>query len=110
MRIIVTGGRDFTDAEFVDRHLTKMNPSTIIEGGAQGVDRLARQWAIKHNIPYITVEAEWDKHGKMAGHMRNTKMIVNHPDATILAFPGGKGTRNCMNQAIARKRTVVKAL
>lgn len=38
MRVIVTGRKDFEDAECVDRNLTELNTSTVLEGGARGAD------------------------------------------------------------------------
>lgn len=109
MEVIVTGGRDYEDAETIDRNLTALNPTLVIEGGARGADRLAREWAKKNGVPFKTVDADWTTHGLGAGHIRNKKMIEDFPNAVVLVFPGGKGTRNCMNQAIARKRAVIRA-
>lgn len=109
MKVIVTGGRDFEDAEMIARNLEKLKPTLIIEGGARGADRLAREWAKANNVPFHTEEADWSGLGLSAGHTRNRAMLEKFPDATVLVFPGGKGTRNCMNQAIARKRNIVKA-
>lgn len=109
MEVIVTGGRDFEDAEMIDRNLSALRPTLVIEGGARGADRLSREWAKRNGIPYKTVEAEWSIYGGYAGHRRNGKMLTDYPNAILLAFPGGKGTRNCVIQAEARKRTIVKA-
>lgn len=109
MEVIVTGGRDFDDAEMVARNLSKLNPTLIIEGGARGADRLAREWAKANGVPYHTEEADWSGLGLSAGHVRNRTMILKFPNAMVMVFPGGKGTRNCMNQAIAHKRVVLRA-
>lgn len=109
MKVIVTGGRDFEDKEMVARSLSALNPTLVVEGGARGADRLAREWAKANNVPFETVEADWSKFGKMAGHKRNRQMLELHPEATVLAFPGGRGTANCVAQAEARKRNIVRA-
>ena len=109
MEVIVTGGREFDDREMVDKNLSALKPTLVIEGGARGADRLARDWAKKNSVPFVTVDAEWSKLGLGAGHARNKKMIEMFPNAVLLAFPGNKGTANCVKQAEARKRTVIKA-
>lgn len=50
----------------------------------------------------ITFNAEWDKHGKAAGHVRNSKMLNESPDIVISFHHDlniSKGTRNCVEQA-----------
>ena len=110
MTIIVTGGRDYKDRDKVFTELEKLKPTLIIEGGASGADRLAQRWAIASQIPFITYEADWDQHGKLAGPMRNRKMLTENPHATVLAFPGDKGTANCVSTALALKMTVIKVV
>ena len=98
MRILVCGGRDFTDQERVFQELDARNhenPVTlIIEGGADGADRCARYWALSRGIACMTLHAAWAKNGKAAGPIRNGQMIrFGQPDM-VLAFPGGPGTAN----------------
>jgi len=100
MKIIVTGGRDYNNANRLNRVLSTLKPTTIVEGGSSGADRLAKDYANSNNIKLLTNQADWDKHGPSAGPLRNKKMILEHPDAIVLAFPGGKGTANCINQAM----------
>lgn len=112
MQVIVTGGRHFKDKEMVARNLAKLNPTLVIEGGATGADRLAREWAKENGVEFKTVEAEWRKHGfydARAGHTRNRKMIVDYPEAVVLHFPGNTGTKNCVETAKIMKRKVIKA-
>lgn len=104
--IIVTGGRDFTDQEAVFTILDILDPDLIIQGGAKGADLLAARWADSRGKEYKTYHADWDEHGKAAGHIRNRKMLVSHPDATVVAFQGGRGTANCVDQATKLKMTV----
>ncbi len=56
MNILVTGGRDYIDKERVyyalDYLHTERGITCIIQGGARGADRLAKQWAIDRGIPF----------------------------------------------------------
>jgi hypothetical protein len=90
MRVVVTGGRDFDDRAMLwaglDR-LYELSPITELIEGARWVNQAAGQEVVKH----ITVEAEWTKHGKSAGYLRNVRMADMRPDL-VFAAPGGRGT------------------
>lgn len=108
MRVLVCGGRDYISwwamEPILDRLVDEDGISVLIEGGAQGADRLARGWAMMHDIPVETYEADWKRDGRSAGPIRNMAMlIVGRPDL-VVAFPGGRGTMNMVEQA--RKRGI----
>ena len=108
MRVIVCGGRDFDDVSAVRHALTAAHarrPITLlIEGGQTGADRLAREWAKAEGVPFVTVEAEWQRFGPAAGPIRNSKMLTEQKPDAVIAFPGNKGTRDMVT--IARKAGV----
>jgi len=106
--IIVTGGRDYKDAKRVQEVLTLFYPKTIIQGGAKGADHLARMFASEFNLKCVSWPADWDQWGKAAGPRRNKEMILAHPNAIVVAFPGGAGTENCVEFAIRQKRLVLR--
>ena len=110
MKVIVTGGRNYDNVAKVKEVLDLLRPSILVEGGAQGADFLAKCWAFTEECSIITVEANWDKHGKAAGPMRNVSMLEQHPDAVIVAFPGGKGTAHCVKEALKRDMLVLSIL
>jgi hypothetical protein len=111
MRVLVCGGRDFDDGEFLGRALdalAKMRPfSVLIQGGATGADALARTWALHHSIPLITEPADWNTHGRKAGPIRNQKMLDMHKPDVVVAFRGGKGTADMIRRAKRAGITVV---
>lgn len=102
MKAIICGGRDYHDSITALRVLNnarnRMGLDHVIEGGANGADKLARQWAQTYDIPCTTIPADWAKHGKAAGPIRNRAMLKESPDC-VIAFPGGKGTRHMMKVA-----------
>lgn len=104
MRLLVCGGRDFNNISRVFHVLHAINakrPVTLlIEGGAQGADRLAREWARANDVPVLTFEADWKAHGKAAGPIRNGRMIHEGKPDGVVAFPGGRGTANMVEQAL----------
>lgn len=103
MKVLVAGGRDFSDSNFMFRFLgefhTKTPISLIIEGGARGADRLARKWAEQNKIPVVTFPADWPAYGAGAGPRRNLQMFREGQPDVVVAFPGERGTRNMIQQA-----------
>lgn len=124
MIVVVTGGRSYgkDDGEHCSeqRHvwsvLDALNavPDEPIDwlycGGAPGADSCAFRWAEAHKVPVTVVMAEWLKHGKAAGPKRNRAMLeqaMERAEAAegyampvrLVAFPGGRGTANCVATA-----------
>lgn len=99
MRVLVCGGRDFSDAAMIDRTLSRMNIGVLIHGDARGADRLSGKWAVEHGVTVLAYPADWEKHGKRAGPIRNALMLRLGQPEVVVAFPGGKGTRNMIEQA-----------
>lgn len=112
LRILVCGGRDFHNRSAVYHALTHIHSrrkgiALIIEGGATGADRLAREWAQMNGVPVETYPADWKKYGGAAGPMRNAQMLREGMPHGVVAFPGGRGTANMVEQA---ERAGVKVL
>jgi|SRR5262245_4873658 len=99
-RLLVTGGRDFTDGDYVFRWLAfahhKYSFRLLIHGGAKGVDTLADVWARGAGVQPVRCDALWPywrSRGmyRVAGTQRNSDMLLLHPQL-VLAFPGHNGT------------------
>lgn len=106
-KLCVCGGRDFDDEKFLfaklDHLTSKINrPIVVITGGAEGADYLAGQWAYHARHTVINYYADWKKHGKSAGPIRNTEMLDTEKPDIVIAFPGGSGTADCVRQAKQR--------
>ena len=102
MRTIIAGGRDFvgkTQDQMVLDYLAMELPITaVLCGMARGADTFGRDWAKEKGIPVSKFPADWDRHGKQAGFMRNEEMARN-ADALVV-FPGGRGTSDMIRRAI----------
>lgn len=107
MKILVCGGREWRNYNFVDCILTlahSKNPiDLLIHGGCRGVDTLAGQWALAKGIHQAAVPALWDYYRKqgrhaVAGALRNEAMLILKPDG-VIAFPGGAGTADMVRRA-----------
>lgn len=102
MRVIVCGGRNFEGVGQVFRALDEFHEKdrivALMHGGATGVDDFARRWAHANGIRTWTRRADWEKHGRAAGPIRNARMLEWLPDC-VIAFPGGRGTADMVQQA-----------
>ena len=65
----------------------------------QSYDRLAGQWGTENGAQVIPVPADWEGNGLAAGPIRNRFMLDQYQPQVVIAFPGGPGTRNMIEQA-----------
>lgn len=104
MRVIVTGSRDYDpNNQTVARKLDAIHaiePITdLAHGAARGVDYAADIWAKSVGIVPVRFEADWDAHDLAAGPIRNTQMIREFKPDAVIAFPGNRGTADCVKKA-----------
>lgn len=105
MKVLVCGSRHFNDFEKLCDVLDAMDAhceiTEIIEGGARGADRLAVRWANDLRIPVREFPADWDKHGKAAGPIRNSQMLREGMPDMVVAFlaPNSRGTAHMISIA-----------
>jgi len=102
MRLLVTGGRYFSNRQLLHQTLDLLHAqhpfTVVIHGAAGGADELAGQWANANQVPIEAYPAEWRRYGRAAGVLRNTAMLNSGPDL-VVAFPGGKGTADMVRKA-----------
>ena len=110
MKVVVTGGRDFTDQEFIFKTLNEIHKETpitfLVSGMAKGVDESCFKWAMKNEINTMCVPAKWKRDGKAAGPIRNKEMADMFDYDLVIAFPGGKGTAHMVKYCKALKLNV----
>ena len=100
-RILVCGGRDAKDAPWIRQSLSAHihDGDVLIHGCALGIDSIADDWAKGRDVAVLRFRANWDKHGKAAGPIRNQQMLDEGKPDMVIAFPGGKGTENMVKLA-----------
>ena len=102
--VMVTGGRDYAlssrDHRWLKSHLETLHEwhdLVFVHGDAHGLDSEAAEVASAMGIAVVPFYAPWTQVGKRAGHVRNWQML--RAANVLLAFPGGRGTENCVAQA-----------
>lgn len=101
-RIAVTGGRDFNEPTLVRTVFDGIGlcyDDVLVHGGCRGADQIcARIAATQYYATTETHPADWKRWGKAAGPKRNREMLESDIDL-LIAFPGGRGTYNCVMTA-----------
>ena len=109
--VLVCGGRDYTDAdrafEVLDALHAKHTFTWVVHGNARGADTLGAMWADSRNIPSTPYPANWTKHGKAAGPIRNQLMLDSEAIDMVVSFPGGRGTADMVRRAKAKGIPVI---
>ena len=103
MRVLVCGGRNYSDQQAVYDALDELHRvrkfELVIAGGARGADTLAEQWAKDRAIPTKIYQADWETLGRKAGPIRNQRMLDEGLPQLVIAFPGGRGTADMTSRA-----------
>lgn len=101
MKVIIAGGRDHAptpDEERCVRAVLAHNKATeVVSGGARGVDLWGENLAGLLGLTVKRFPADWERHGRSAGPIRN-KQMADYADA-LIALPGGRGTANMVATA-----------
>ena len=109
LRLIFCGDRHWKDKQFIAEVMFyiffELKEFILIEGEAEGADKMSRE--IGEEVLAIEVlrfPANWTKHGRAAGPIRNTQMRVEGKADGVIAFhdnlSASKGTKNMVDQAI----------
>jgi len=107
-RVIVCGSREIISAKLVFNAIDKFRATrpitTIISGGARGVDSIAKSYALHHGVEFVEMKADWRAYGRAAGYQRNAEMLkaLGNGGAIVAVWDGqSKGTKHMVD--IARK-------
>lgn len=103
MRTIIAGSRTIEQYDLVKTAIESCNwhleITEVVSGCAEGADLFGEQWAKRKMIPIKRFPADWRKHGKRAGPIRNEEM-ANYADALIAVWDGvSRGTQDMIERA-----------
>lgn len=100
MRILVTGSRDWSDQDVISGALREYRGvpgdyPTLVSGACPtGADAIAERYAANNLWKIETHPADWGKHGRAAGPIRNAEMVEAGADV-CLAFIGPCTSPRC---------------
>ena len=106
MRLLVTGGRSFSDRNSLFGTLGALHAehhfTPLIHGDARGADRLVGEWVQERGIQVLACPVDWKRYGRGAGPIRNRRMLDEKPDLAV-AFTGGREDgEDAVHDAFAR--------
>ena len=111
MNLMICGSRSIKDKKWVFKCIKDyvseigIEDFTVVEGEAEGVDRIAWEWATVRGIKVIKRPAEWGKYGKIAGRIRNREM-VKIADYVLILWDGvSPGTKSDIDYAIEMNKS-----
>ena len=111
MKTIIAGCRDYNDnlalRKRLDYYVEHNSPITeVVSGGAAGVDTIGEWYALLNGIPIKKFPADWNKHGKKAGPIRNRQM-AEYADVLLAVWDGkSRGTKNIIDEMNKLKKPV----
>lgn len=101
MKTIIAGSRIFDDYTVFIEGMEKVpfNITEIISGCAPGADTMGEALAAELGLPVHLFPADWNKHGKAAGPIRNGQMAKEADALVAFLTRNSKGTANMIAQA-----------
>ena len=116
---LIAGSRGYEDMDkftaIVNENIhadTLLYEVVIVEGGARGVDTMAKTYAKARGLQYIEIKPDWEKYGRAAGPKRNDEMTafvaeksegINNKGTALFFWDGeSKGTAQCIRSAKKR--------
>lgn len=111
MKCIIAGGRDFSDYEKLKATMEEVRnlcgQITVISGCARGADSLGIRYAEEYALPCEKYPADWNKHGRAAGPIRNCQM-AEQADILVAFWDGNsRGTGHMIREAKRRDLIVI---
>jgi hypothetical protein len=112
MKILVCGGRAYRDhARVFDvlDALDRRRPiKTLIQGGADGAEAIAREWAENRRVKVQIYASPMGLADEDAWTTQNQRMLASSRPALVVAFPGARRTADLVQRAKAAGITVLE--
>ncbi len=113
MKIVVSGSRNYNNfdeaKEYIDLCINNIGKDTVpvfLSGGCRGADKLGERYAEENGFEIEQHPADWSKHGKSAGPIRN-KIMAQEADLIICFWDGeSTGTKSMIECARKAGKTV----
>ena len=76
--------------------------TSTVSGTARGADQYGEDWSRRNRLPVLRMPADWDRHGRRAGYLRNEAM-ADVADALVAVWDGvSKGTGHMIDIAVRK--------
>lgn len=107
-RLLVTGSRDWDDTASIEEALAlawarwgQPASAVLVTGGCPtGADRIAEDWWTAQGLQVERHPADWKKHGRAAGPIRNHVMVTLGADLCLAFIKGNSaGASGCAAMA-----------
>ena len=104
MRLIIAGGRDFTNLDLMTSKLDWIlkdvdQEVTIISGTARGADQTGEAYAELRGYEVARYPAEWNRYGKSAGYKRNEQMAETATHCVVFWDGQSRGSKHMIDIA-----------
>ena len=113
MKLIIAGTRTLdVSVDFIGALLQvfDLSPHEVVSGGARGIDLNGEEWADLAGVPIKVFAADWKKHGRAAGPVRNGEM-ADYGDRLLLIWNGdSRGSADMRKQMLDREKPVYEVI
>lgn len=104
-KLAIVGSRNYQRLDLVQALVARLKKTTtVVSGGAVGVDITAENAAIAHGLNVISFRPDWGKDGQQAALVRN-RQIVGAADG-LIAFWNGRSGGTAHSIRLARQKGI----
>lgn len=108
MKTVIAGTRTFGDVALFNAALDDLGweVTEVVSGGCEGPDLMGEFWAHQRKVPVRRFEADWRKHGRAAGPIRNGEM-ADYADVAVIFWDGkSRGSADMARKMQAKGKPV----
>lgn len=103
-RVLLTGSRTWPNEKelcaVLDDLWDEIGPYTLVHGAARGADQMGEIHQAVASRPTEAHPADWERHGKRAGYLRNAEMVDLGADVCVaFIHNGSRGASMCADLA-----------
>lgn len=99
MVVGIVGSRTITSKYWLLKAIKELGIeiTTVVSGGAKGVDTIAEKYADENKLNKIIIKPEWDNYGKRAGYLRNIEIFNTSEFIIIIWDSVSSGTKHMID-------------